>query len=186
MIEGPNTVDDQAPLDIVRLVGDHHQAVYRYAYRLAGSGPDAEDLTQQVFLKAQQRLGQVRSSESVRSWLFTILRNCFLKSCQKRRPVPACKLSLNVETIPERIPDELVIDREQLQAALEELPPRYRVVLTMFYYENCSYREIAERLEVPIGTVMSRLARAKGHLRSRLFPPEDDSFTPREASSAAT
>lgn len=164
-------VDDHDALDVARLVTEHHQAVYRYAYRLTGQVPDAEDLTQQVFLKAQQRLGQVRDVERVRGWLYTILRNCFLKSCQKRCPVPAGNLSLNLDAIPERIADELVIDQERLQAAIDQLPPRYRIVLTMFYYEDCSYREIAERLGVPIGTVMSRLARAKGHLRCRLFEP---------------
>jgi RNA polymerase sigma-70 factor (ECF subfamily) len=164
-------VDDQVGLNVARLVSEHHQSVYRYAFRLAGSVVDAEDLTQQVFLTAQQRLGQLRNAESVRSWLFTILRNCFLKNCQKRRPLPAGNLRLNLESIPEPIRDELAIDQERLQAAIEGLPPRYRVVLTMFYFEELSYREIAARLDLPIGTVMSRLARAKAHLRSRLFEP---------------
>ena len=165
-------VDDRPTMDISQLVADQHQAVYRYAYRLTGSVPDAEDLTQQVFLTAQQKLGQLRKVESVRSWLFTILKNYFLKSCQKRRPIPAANLRLNVDTIPAEIPNDGGIDRERLQMAINQLPPRYRLVLTMFYYESCSYREIADQLDLPIGTVMSRLARAKGHLRSKLFEPD--------------
>ena len=165
-------VDDRATMEIGQLVAEHHQAVYGYAFRLTGSVNDAEDLTQQVFLTAQQKLGQLRKAESVRSWLFTILRNYFLKGCQKRRPVPAGNLRLNIETIPAEIPDDGGVDRERLQWAVSQLPPRYRVVVTMFYYESCSYREIAERLDLPIGTVMSRLARAKGHLRSKLFEPD--------------
>ncbi|MHC4398071.1 MAG: RNA polymerase sigma factor [Planctomycetota bacterium] len=161
-------VDDHA-MDIAQLVADHHQVVYRYAYRLTGSVPDAEDLTQQVFLTAQEKSGQLRSAKSARSWLLTILRNYFLKSCQKRRPIPADHLQLNMNTIPAEIPESASIDRERLQGALGELPPNYRVVLAMFYFEGLSYREIAERLEVPMGTVMSRLARAKGHLRSKLI-----------------
>jgi RNA polymerase sigma-70 factor (ECF subfamily) len=164
--------DDRAPMDIAQLVAEHHQAVYRYAYRLTGSVPDAEDLTQQAFLTAQQRLGQLRREASVRSWLLTILRNYFLKSCQKRRPIPAENLQLDMNTIPAVLPDELDIDRERLQQALDELPPNYRVALVMFYFEGCSYREIADRLDVPIGTVMSRLARAKGQLRAKLFQPD--------------
>jgi len=164
--------DDRAAMDIGQLVAEHHEAVYRYAYRLTGSIPDAEDLTQQVFLTAQAKLGQLRKAENVRSWLFAILRNYFLKECQKRRPIPAENLRLNMNTIPARIPDEADIDRERLQEALNDLPGKYRLVLAMFYYEQCSYREIADRLGVPIGTVMSRLARAKGHLRSKLFGPE--------------
>ena len=72
---------------IARLVVDHHADVYRYAYRLAGSSVDAEDLTQQTFLAAQLKLAQLRSSDTARAWLFTILRNCYLKS---RRGVCRC------------------------------------------------------------------------------------------------
>lgn len=166
--------DDPVAMDIARLVDEHHPMVYRYAYRLTGSAADAEDLTQQVFLTAQKKLEQLRNVESVRSWLFTILRNYFLKECQKRRPVPAESLQLDMNTIPEEIPDQTHVDRERLQQALDELPEKFRIVVAMFYYEGCSYREIADRLDLPIGTVMSRLARAKGHLRSKLLRTEDD------------
>ena len=64
------------------------------------------------------------------------------------------------------------IDRERLQEALNRLPEAFRLVVVMFYFEECSYREIAERLEMPIGTVMSRLARAKGYLRSSMLAAE--------------
>ena len=163
--------DDRAAMDIAQLVAEHHQTVYRYAYRLTGSIPDAEDLTQQVFLTAHQRLGQLRRETSARSWLLTILRNYFLKSRQKRRPIPAENLRLNMDTLPAEAPREPQVDQEKLQEALNELPPHYRIVLAMFYFEDCSYREIAEKLDVPMGTVMSRLARAKGQLRAKLFQP---------------
>ena len=166
---GPAMDDERATTDIVRLVAEHYKEVYRYAYRLTGSEPDAEDLCQQVFLKAQQKLFQLRSAQSSRSWLFAILRNSFFKSCQKRCPIPAGNLDLNVDTVAEEIPEEAAIDRQQLQWALDQLPRIYRLVLTMFYFEDCSYREIADQLQVPMGTVMSRLARAKQHLRAKLF-----------------
>ncbi len=161
-------VDERGPMDIAQLVAEHHQAVYGYAYRLTGTVADAEDLTQHVFLTAQAKLGQVRKAESVRSWLFTILRHRFVKTSRQRRPIPAGSIELNVDNIPTPVPAAEAIDREALQQALDELPPAYRAVVTMFYYEDCSYREIAENLDVPIGTVMSRLARAKAHLRSAL------------------
>lgn len=163
--------DERAGTDIAQLVAEHHQAVYRYAYRLSGSVPDAEDLTQQVFLVAQQKLAQLRKAGSARSWLYAILRNCFLKACQRRRPVPAANLRLDVDNVPAEAPRNEQIDREQLQEAINQLPTAFRVVLVMFYFEGCSYRQIAEGLGLPIGTVMSRLARAKGHLRSKLFEP---------------
>jgi RNA polymerase sigma-70 factor (ECF subfamily) len=164
--------DDGSTLDPAQLVADHLEAVYRYAYRLCGSAADAEDLTQQVFLAAHQKHGQVRDAQNARGWLFTILRHCFSKSCQKRRPTPAANIELNVETIPAEPPSGEAIDQERLQQALDRLPGPYRVVLVMFYFEDCSYRQIAERLDVPIGTVMSRLARAKGQLRAYLFDAE--------------
>jgi RNA polymerase sigma-70 factor, ECF subfamily len=165
-------VDEGTPIDIAQVVAEHHGAVYRYAYRLTGSVPDAEDLTQQVFLTAQNKLAQLRNIESLRSWLFTILRNRFIKANRKRRPVPAASIELDVDSIPaEPLPADR-IDRDALQNALDQLPESYCVVLTMFYYEGCSYREIAEKLELPIGTVMSRLARGKTQLRSALFPPD--------------
>ncbi len=158
-----------ATMDIAQLVADHHRGVFGYAFWLTGSIHDAEDLTQQVFLIAQQRLGQLRNSASVRTWLFAILRGCFGKSCRKRRPVLAGSVALNMDTVAEHTSPELDIDPEHLHQVLGQLPDRYRLVLMMFYFEDLSYREIAEHLDLPIGTVMSRLARAKSQLRALLF-----------------
>lgn len=164
--------DERTEMDVGRLVAEHHQAVYRYAFRLAGSVHDAEDLTQQVFLVAQQRLEQLRRPESARSWLFSILRNSFLKIWQRQEPVTATSIGLNLDVLPLDASESDSIGVAGLQQAIGELPPEFRVVLAMFYFEDRSYREIAEDLELPIGTVMSRLARAKGHLRSKLIDPE--------------
>lgn len=176
--------DERSGIDVAQLVAEHHQAVYRYAYRLTGSVADAEDLTQQVFLIAQQKLSQLRDLERAQSWLLAIGRNSFLKACQRRRPIPAADLDLDVDTVPAETPHEGEIDREQLQEALSQLPAPFRVVLVMFYFEECSYRQIAEDLDLPIGTVMSRLARAKRHLRSRLFEPERPPVGKRQPSPA--
>ena len=162
-------VHDPTTMDIARLVAEYHQTVYRYAYRLTGSVADAEDLTQQVFMTAQAKLGQLRDQASARSWLFAILRNRYLKTTRKRKPLPAASMRLSLDEIPAEIPSSEAIDREALQQALNQLPAPYRVVLGMFYYEDCTYREIAEKLGLPIGTVMSRLARAKSHLRAALL-----------------
>ena len=175
--------DERARIDVAQLVAEHHQAVYGYAYRLSGMEADAEDLTQQAFLVAQQKLDQLRDIESVRSWMFAIVRNAFLKDRQRRRPVPSADLQLNIDTVPAEIPESDEIDHEWLQQSINELPDGFRVVLVMFYFEECSYRQIAEQLDLPIGTVMSRLARAKGHLRSKLFESEQPS-TGKQASPA--
>lgn len=156
-------------IDIAELVAQHHAAVYRYAYRLTGAAADAEDLTQQVFLIAQQKVNQLREPAAARSWLFAILRRVFGKTARKNPPFLAQGLSLNLENIPEQAPAEALVDSEQLQKALDALPPNFRLVLVMFFFEDCSYRQIAEQLDVPIGTVMSRLARAKARLKAVLF-----------------
>ncbi len=163
---------DRNNSDIQRLIDDHLDAVYRYAYRLTGAVHDAEDLTQQVFLLAQGRLEQLREADRARGWLFTILRNSFLKTVQRTQPISATSLGLNLEAVPAEGENMRAIDSADLQAAMDELPAEFRVVLVMFYFEECSYREIAEKLDLPMGTVMSRLARAKGHLRSKLFETE--------------
>lgn len=169
---------ERSRMQIAQLVAEHHQAVYAYAFRLSGSQPEAEDLTQHTFMVAQEKLGQLREAERARSWLFTILRNRFLKTRQQRRPVAMADLGLSIEAIPAEIPQEEEIDRERLQEALDELPDVFRVVVMMFYFEEYSYREMAEQLDLPIGTVMSRLARAKGCLRRELLkPPQPETPT---------
>ncbi len=160
-------------MDVGQLVVDHHQALYRYAFRLAGSSADAEDLTQQVFLIAQQKLAQVRDAQGVRSWLFTILRNCYLKSRRTRVPLAAASIDLDINDVPDEAV-ERPIDSEQLQRAIDSLEDDFKIPLLLFYFEYCSYREISERLGIPVGTVMSRLARAKARLRGQLWQVEEE------------
>jgi RNA polymerase sigma-70 factor (ECF subfamily) len=169
-------------LDIRQLVRQHYQAVYRYAFRLTGCANEAEDATQQTFLVAQRKIHQVREPDKVDRWLFAILRSCFLKARRRQRPSPAANLELNVDEVAEaRGPtmDESV-DPERLQMVLADMPDEFRLVLLMFYFEELSYKEIAARLEVPIGTVMSRLSRAKDRLR-RLWLASDTSDRDRSA-----
>jgi RNA polymerase sigma-70 factor (ECF subfamily) len=157
-----------ATIDLSALIVAHHAALYRYAYRLCGCAAEAEDLTQQSFLIAQRKLHQLREADRAGAWLFAIVRSCFLKSLRRQRPATAAALNLEVDQFAGPSPAVDIIDREQLAAALAELPDDFRLVVLMFYFEDLSYQQIAEQLEIPIGTVMSRLSRAKGHLRKRL------------------
>jgi RNA polymerase sigma-70 factor (ECF subfamily) len=177
-------VEKRATIEIAQIVTEHHQAVYGYAFRLTGSVADAEDLTQHVFLVAHQKIEQLQSIESARGWLFAILRNAFLKGHRKKRPVLAANLDLNIESVPEKLPADDTIDQEALQSALDELPEKFRIVLILFYFQDCSYRDISDQLGVPMGTVMSRLARAKRYLRSRLFPLSRPNVQPRQENPA--
>ncbi len=158
--------------DVAQLVTDHAPVLYRYAYRLSGSAADAEDLTQEAFLIAQRKLGQVRDSQNVRAWLFTVLRNCYLKSCRQRLPRVLGDGDFDMDGVPGQVCQQ-PLDTEDLQRAINSLSDEFKVVVLMFYFEHRSYREIAELLDVPAGTVMSRLARSKAHLRRWLSEPAD-------------
>ncbi len=164
-------------LDIRELITAHHAAIFRYAFRLTGAQSDAEDLTQQTFLTAQQKLHQVRDPQKSLSWLYAVLRSCYLKSKRKQSPQLAGNLDLDVETVEggeQTAPAlfEAELDRQAVksavQAAVDELPDEFKIVVLMFYFEEQSYKEIAEELDLPIGTVMSRLSRAKVRLRGQL------------------
>ncbi len=165
----PGCSQSDGALDITRLVDEHLPALYAYAYRLTGSVDEAEDLTQQTFLVAQQKIGQLRESIKVQAWLLRVLRNGFLKSRRKRVPVVASQIEMDVSQFSEDPGAEFHWDTERLQQALDELPDEFRAVVLMFYFEELSYRQIAEQLDVPIGTVMSRLSRAKHNLREKLL-----------------
>lgn len=159
------------PVDVERLVHRYSGELYRYAWRLAGQGPDAEDLVQQVFLKVHASPGCLAGVQNERSWLYAVLRNTYLKQVRRRGPLNWTDVELAAESLPDDVPDELPVDEEKLRAALDSLSPEFRLPLLMFYFEDLSYQEIAQALDVPPGTVMSRLSRAKRHLRSRLFEP---------------
>ena len=159
-----------AKRSIQQLVEDHYMDLYRFAYRLVrhgsrGGGSDAGNLLSgpgQARAAARRRPGQ----------------RLAVHHPAQRLPAQAPRshrhehtLSLdNVPDVPERLPEPLPdVDPEQLQHALSELPEDFRTPLLLFYFEDFSYREIAQQMQVPLGTVMSRLARAKAFLRGRLF-----------------
>ncbi len=155
------------------LIEQHYEFLYRYAFRLTGCVVDAEDLTQQTYLAVQTKLHQLREHSRARAWLCAIIRNAHFKS--RRGQVRRFQ---SLEQIPEPFDisrDNLTIDGEKLQKALNEIPDEFRIPLILFYFDEFSYKEIAEQMEVPIGTIMSRLARGKDYLRSRLLASVEDS-----------
>ncbi|MBY0459744.1 MAG: sigma-70 family RNA polymerase sigma factor [Gemmataceae bacterium] len=163
-----------------QLIDAHYEALYRYAFRLSGSAADAEDLTQEAFGKALARLPQLREPDRAKGWLFRILRNIYLHKVRDQKRHHLVPLDA-VGDLPGRESDAvggagggngLDIDPAKLQQALDELDEAFRTPLILFYFEEFSYKDIAEQMGLPIGTVMSRLARGKSYLRSRLTPTE--------------
>jgi len=160
--------------ELTLLVDLHYQLLFRYAYRLSGDRTDAEDLTQQTYLIAQKKLSQLRDVTFARSWLCMILRNLFLKNVtQKITPI---SLSQSFDLVSEEVvvPE---LTSEELQCALNDLPEDFRIPLLMFYFEERSYKEISIELSIPIGTVMSRLARAKSSLQGRFSSLSEEKVT---------
>lgn len=153
---------------LVELVAEYFDRLYAYAYRLTGAADAADDLTQQAFLVAHQRLAQLKERDRAGAWLMRILRNLFLKNYRRRIPLVASQLELEVDEIRQTPELESGYDEERIHDTLQQLPDEYRAVVLMFYFEDLSYRQIAEELSLPLGTVMSRLSRAKALLR-RLF-----------------
>ena len=151
---------------INELVEQFSDLLYRYAYRLTGNAADAEDLTQQTFLRAHEKGHQLRDASAARWWLCSIMRNTFLSG---RRHV---EMTVSLDAVDESAfvdePPDTNVDPVELQQALLELAEEFRSPVILFYFEEFSYQEIAIQMGVPIGTVMSRLSRAKAFLRQRL------------------
>jgi RNA polymerase sigma-70 factor (ECF subfamily) len=157
-------------VDMNGLVDRFYAELYRYALRLSGSASEADDLVQEAFLTAQAKGGQIRDWSEARAWLYTVLRNAYLQQLRSPGRQRARPLDQAPEPWFAGDPRELNLDfdGEALQRALQDLCEEYRTPLVLYYFGHLSYREIAAQLKVPMGTVMSRLARAKGWLRERL------------------
>jgi RNA polymerase sigma-70 factor, ECF subfamily len=166
----------------------HHDAgLYAYARVLARNTSDAEDLVQETYMRALRAMSRTQESSNMKSWLFTILRNVWRNQLRQKRNgfqfiengVDETDVHTAVE--PSKGPYALYeekMEREELQRAMQDLPKPLREILLLREYEELSYQEIAGRLNCPVGTVMSRLARARSRLRRLLVqvrkPREND------------
>ena len=154
--------------DFTRLVEAHYTSLYRFALSLAKNSADAGDLTQETFLIWATRGQTLRDGGKAKSWLFTTLYREFLRTCRRAERVEALENLSPLEADPPA-PEETAFARSGVAIeAMQEIEELYRVPLTLFYLQEFSYKEISEMLEVPLGTVMSRLARGKTQLRAAL------------------
>jgi RNA polymerase sigma factor (sigma-70 family) len=153
-----------------QLVDAHYGPLYRFALSLARNGSDAGDLVQQTFFIWATKGHGLRELSKAKSWLFTTLYREFLRG--RRRD----SRSSSLEDLPpgEKEPAAEDVDRVSridaaaVMVALQTVDEMFRAPLSLFYIEDMSYQEIADTLEVPIGTVMSRLSRGKAQLRMAL------------------
>jgi RNA polymerase sigma factor (sigma-70 family) len=147
-------------------------SLYNFARWLAQNQNDAEDLVQETYLKALRSYASFEPGTNFRAWIFQILKNTFLGSCSKleRRMTLAMDSEEDLPATSDT-PESLLIGRSDIDAvrsAIEQLPVIFREVILLCDVEDASYREIAEILSIPIGTVMSRLARARKMVRASL------------------
>src|SRR4051812_9142125 len=151
------------------LVAEYYQPLYRFAFSLSGNPADAGDLTQQTFYIAQLKIHQMREPKKVKTWLFTTLMREFLQKRRHETKFRKCELEQVEDELPKITADHVTqMDSEIVVSALQSLEAKFRVPLVLFYLEDISYKEIARVLELPVGTVMSRLARAKAQLREAI------------------
>ncbi|HSU85092.1 MAG TPA: RNA polymerase sigma factor [Chthoniobacterales bacterium] len=158
-----------ADLDFEKLVEDFYMPLYRFALSLSRKESDAADLTQQTFFLWASKGHQLRDASKVKTWLFTSLYREFLgRKRQQDRfvEVESSGEAVATQTISASVVNQL--DGDIVQRALFALEEIYRAPLTLFYLQQHSYKEIAHTLEVPIGTVMSRISRGKQQLRKAL------------------
>jgi len=158
--------------------------LYRTALRLSRNPQDAEDLVQETYLNAFRALDRFEEGTNLRAWLFRILNNAFISQYRRRKRRPSSSLDevsdfylydhlVAGNTAPaQENPEREVLSRigdEAVLQALEELPVEFRQVELLADVEGFSYREIADILGIPIGTVMSRLYRGRRRLQQRLW-----------------
>ena len=170
---GPDHGQPQQGLDF----GEYLDGLYGYAMVLSRNSTEAEDLVQETCLRALRAIGRLRADGSVKSWLFTILRNIWLNQLRQRRTTPDL-IELDADENGAYEPVDAGrdpytahanrVEREQVRAAIQQLPLDFREIILLREYEELSYQEIAALLDCPPGTVMSRLARARARLRDLL------------------
>jgi len=152
-----------------QLVTCYYEPLYQFAYSLARDEADACDLTQQTFCVWAAKGHQLRDPAKVKTWLFTTLHREFLGIRRKLTRFPQVELEHAEPELPVVSPAAISrSDTQQVLAALAQLDEVYQAPVALFYLQDCSYNEIAEILEVPLGTVKSRLARGIGRLQELL------------------
>jgi RNA polymerase sigma-70 factor (ECF subfamily) len=153
---------------------EYLDGLYSYALVLTHNHAEAEDLVQETYLRAIPAMGRLREGSNTKGWLFTILRNIWLNQLKKYRNGPQMVEIGADDGVANRIVDRSEdshdlyvrkLEAEQVRSAIQEMPADFREIILLRECEDLSYREIAGILDCPVGTVMSRLGRARAKLR---------------------
>jgi RNA polymerase sigma-70 factor (ECF subfamily) len=160
---------------------EHVDGLYGYAMVLTRNRTEAEDLVQETYVRALDAAGRLRENSNIKGWLFTILRNLWFNELRKRRSAPHIVEIDGEENAADRLvgnaknSHEIFVsgeDTQRVRSAISKLPLEFKEIILLREFEELSYQEIADVLECPVGTVMSRLGRARAKLRSVLTDTE--------------
>ncbi|HTI68797.1 MAG TPA: RNA polymerase sigma factor [Candidatus Limnocylindria bacterium] len=153
-------------LDFEQLVAQYHEPLFRFAYSLAQTEVEARELTQQTFYLWAAKGHQLRDLSKVKTWLFTTLHREYLGGKRRQVRFPHFELEeVEVELPVQAPPGSYRLDGVTVREALAQIDELYRVPLALFYLEDYSYNEIAEILQVPLGTIKSRISRGMAMLQ---------------------
>lgn len=174
----------QPELDFDRLVEFYYGPLYRFAMSLTKTESDAADLVQDTFLAWASKGHQLRDKTKVKSWLFTTLHRRFLESQRRIVRFPHLEMDEASDDLPSFEPtlvDQL--DAQTIVQLLAEVDAQFQAAIALFYLEDYSYNEIATILEVPLGTVKSRIARGLAQLRNLVSKHSSTRIPPGEVNS---
>lgn len=146
-----------------KCVVEHADSLYRVAFRLVGNRDQAEELVQETCLNAWNNIDSLRDETKIRSWIFSILRNQYRKIL-RNQPPKALDIAVN-EPLAKTDDPTLDFDQQKLQTAIEKLDENFRLPLLLVVMEGCSVQETAAILQLPKGTVLSRLYRARQKMK---------------------
>ena len=152
------------------VVREHYRALYAYAYTLTRQHADAADLAQQTTVVLATRWKEIRERDRVKPWLFSVLYREFLRSKRRSSRFVALDEPTAEAVSCESANQETKHDSKQVVRMIHGMDEPHRSVLSLHYLDELSYRDIADVLQIPIGTVMSRLSRAKEQIRRMLIP----------------
>ena len=156
--------------EFAAIVDEHYEGLFRFALSLTRAESDACDLTQQTFCTWATKGHQLRDRSKVKTWLFTTLHRAFLAARRRQNRFPHYELEEVAEELPAAAAESADrADSAQVLSALAGVDEVYQAAVALFYLEDCSYKEIAAVIGVPIGTVKSRIARGLAQLREILL-----------------
>lgn len=169
-----NTSDSRK--EFKALTYPHMRLLYNVALKYCGNSFDAEDIVQETYLMAYNKFHQLREKDKCKPWLLRILRNNFLKSYHKKKSIQKLSETDYVDFVKTEMTQDSaqdILERSYtnawLQKAIDKLPLKYKEVLMLYHAEEMRYKDIAQTLQIPIGTVMSRLTRARQGLKTLLL-----------------